>query len=216
MPPTPPDETLLVAEMRHRMANGFQLLQAFARQQLRTCETQEAKDCVGRVLSQIESITSLQLALSQADRGAFGAFLDQIEPHWKHLGAGQGVEITLNHDAPRHLPVRVAENAARILMEAITNALEHAFPEHEGGRVAIEVSMSDGGFMQLQVADDGVGLRGEPGDGQGTGIIAALARDLGGEAQWHPGEPGGCTLSVRFPINPDCDMMVQGGVHMTS
>ncbi|MEC7760915.1 MAG: sensor histidine kinase [Pseudomonadota bacterium] len=207
------EETIHVAEIRHRMKNGFQLLQAYTRQQLRKCETPEARELVGRVLDQIQSVSSLQVALSEADLGKFGGFLEQIEPHWQRLGEGLGVEFTVTRDTPEHLPTRVAENAARILMEAVTNALEHAFPDQRGGRIDVEAKLTDMTHMHLSVADNGVGLRNTPGHGQGTGIIATLAEDLGGEAHWHPRETGGCILVVSFPVSPDHAITQMNGRH---
>lgn len=207
------EETIHVAEIRHRMTNGFQLLQAYTRQQLRKCETPEARELVGRVLEQIQSVSCLQVALSQADLGKFGAFLEQIEPHWQRLGEGQGVGFAVTSDTPEQLPIHISENAARILMEAVTNALEHAFPDRRGGRVEVHATLTNATHMHLSVADNGIGLRNTPGNGQGTGIIATLAEDLGGEAHWHPRETGGCRLVVSFPVSADHDITQMNGKH---
>ncbi len=213
MAPNLQQEPLQVAEIRHRMTNGFQLIQAYTRQQLRKCESPEARELVKQVLGQIQSVSSLQTALAEADLGKFGAFLDQIGPHWQQLGEGQGVKVTVTHDIPRHLPVDAAENSARILMEAVTNALEHAFPDGRGGRIDVEARLEGATRFHLSVSDDGVGLRKTPGDGQGTGIILALARELGGEAVWIPRESGGCTLSVTFPAHVDHGITSANGRH---
>nr|WP_292022284.1 sensor histidine kinase [Maritimibacter sp. UBA3975] len=206
-------ESLQVAEIRHRMTNGFQLLQAYTRQQLRRCESDEAREQVRRVLDQIRSVSSLQTALTEADLGKFGDFLDQIETHWTQLGRAQGIEVGITADTPRHLPAKTAENAARVLMEAVTNCLEHAFPDGAGGRIDVSVELVDGHRLCLRIADDGVGLTDAPGDGQGTGIIAALAAEMGGEAVWTPRDGGGALLSVTFPVAPENDMIRVNGTH---
>ncbi|MEC7760892.1 MAG: sensor histidine kinase [Pseudomonadota bacterium] len=213
MTAAPYQEPLQVAEIRHRMTNGFQLIQAYTRQQLRKCETPEARELVGRVLRQIQSVSSLQTAMGEADLGKFGAFLDQIEPHWQRLGEGQGIEVVVTRNTPQHLPKHISENAARILTEAITNALEQAFPDDRGGRIEVDAVLRNATRMDLRVADNGVGLQDTPGDGQGTAIIAKLAEELGGESHWHPREPSGCLLAVSFPVTTDHDIFHANGRH---
>jgi two-component sensor histidine kinase len=79
-----------------------------------------------------------------------------------------------------------------IVTELVINALKHAFPGQRPGRIAVTYR-SDGGKWSLLVSDDGIGMptaehEGRP--GLGTGIVEALARQLGGDIEVHDGSPG--------------------------
>lgn len=165
------------------------------------------------VLHQIDAVASLQTALSEADLGNFQSFMAQIASHWAELGRGQGVEVIVMQDAPEHLLPSASENAARILTEAVTNALEHAFPNRREGRIEVAAYINDDGLMCLSVADDGVGMAGTPCQGQGTEIIRGLAEGLGGRAHWSSGPKGGATLLVTLPLAADHSIINGTGTH---
>jgi serine/threonine-protein kinase RsbW len=70
--------------------------------------------------------------------------------------------------------------------EAVANAVRHAYPEDEPGRVRVELS-ADGGKLEIAVSDDGRGLGGaeiepreaQPGEsGMGLSIIRAIADEV--------------------------------------
>lgn len=201
--PSPAPETIRVAEIRHRMSNGFQILQAFTRQQIRSCDSQEAVDRLGNLLTQIETVAAQQSALSEADTGNFSGFIEAIEPLWQRLGDQSGVAIEVDLDGEISFSPTVAETASRILLEAVTNCIEHAFPGDRGGIVEIKVETTDVYHCECRVIDNGVGFEGDR-TGQGTGIIRSLAETLGGQATWSRRSSGGTVLSVEFPVNlPD-------------
>lgn len=87
-----------------------------------------------------------------------------------------------------------------IVNEAVTNAVRHAFPDDCRGTVSVHLERSEAGWLRLEVADNGLGSPAVgPGAaaGGGTRLIHALARQLGGEAEWHG--PPGTAIIVKFP-----------------
>ncbi len=86
------------------------------------------------------------------------------------------------------------------MTELVINALKHAFPEQQTGRIAIDYR-STGGDWTLSVADDGIGM--PTGSvaakaGLGTGLVEALARNLHGEIKLSDANPGtAITISHR-------------------
>lgn len=206
-------DNLHVAEIRHRMTNGFQMLKSFARRQLSACETEEAEVRVSQVLEQIRTVASLQSALAEADTGNFRGFLDRIESHWKNLGSARNIAVTVTCDETESMPKKTSENAARILLEAVTNCIEHAFPEVYGGALSIDVSCPDNQHFRLRISDDGVGMDGDGEGGQGTDIIRSLAAEIGGRALWNMREGGGTVLNVEFPVNLPSSVTNLNGVH---
>ncbi|WP_029059539.1 ATP-binding protein [Stappia stellulata] len=193
-----------VAEIRHRMTNGFQLLQSYAMLQLSECENEEARRRVENVLEQILAVASQQSALAEADSGDLGAFLDLIEENWTVLGAANNVDLIVRRGLLDPMLPHVSRNAARILLEAVANSLEHAFPGRSGGRIEVSVDLVDEQHCRLTVADDGVGLQQDAlngAGGQGTGIVRALAGEIAGTVAWERKSPEGTVLTVEFPVN---------------
>lgn len=193
-------EQVRVAEIRHRMINGFQMLQSFTSLEMSNCETQEATDKLRVVLAQIETIAAQQTALTEADSGNFAGFVETIAPLWQRIGENAGISVNVDLDANVRLSPVASESASRILQEAVTNCVEHAFPDGRGGNIEVGIGTKDAYHCQCRIADDGVGLPDEAG-GVGTGIIRSLAEELGGQATWTKRPRGGTVLTVDFPVN---------------
>ncbi|MGR3802120.1 sensor histidine kinase [Marinibacterium profundimaris] len=202
--PTFNTDPLRVAEISHRMSNGFQMIQSYTRRQLAECQDDEARRRLGEVLDQIRSVASQSKALARADLGDLGGFLDLMEPHWVRLGVAEGIGVVLRRDRNTTMPPQISEYAARILLEAVSNSLEHAFPDNRTGEIRIEATLSEDQTCRLRVEDNGVGLRhsaSRPGHGSGTGIVRSLAGEIGGSAVWQDRTDGGTVLIVEFSVN---------------
>ncbi|MFN3207973.1 MAG: sensor histidine kinase [Roseovarius sp.] len=197
---TPIPEHVRVAEIRHRMSNGFQMLQAFTRQQISKCETEEAAEKLDGLLRQIEAVAAQQDALSEADTGNLAGFVEKIEPLWRRICEHAGITVQVALETPVTLAPQASETASRILLEAVTNCVEHAFPDGRSGTIEVVVGATDDYHCHCRVADDGIGMTGER-QGGGIGIIRALAEQIGGRADWERGAGGGTVLMVDFPVN---------------
>jgi two-component sensor histidine kinase len=143
--------------------------------------------------------------------GFLGALCDDLR--LTSVGEAQPVALRTSVE-PVALPVEQAVPVGLIVNEAVANALKHAFPDGRAG--VVEVRLGRGGIgddggrrrLRLEVADDGVGApTTDPsacdggavrrGKGQGSRLIGALARQLGGSAEWRG--PLGTALVVVFP-----------------
>lgn len=86
-----------------------------------------------------------------------------------------------------------------IVSEAVTNAMKYAFPGDRSGTIRLSVRVR-GPDAQLCVADDGVGLVGEPRKGGlGGNLVALFAKQVRGEARMERNESGGVSLAVSLP-----------------
>jgi|JI10StandDraft_1071094.scaffolds.fasta_scaffold06349_11 signal transduction histidine kinase len=84
---------------------------------------------------------------------------------------------------------------ARIVREAVTNALRHAALRWLRVRF-YEVD----GVLMCDVTDDGHFEDANIGSGTGTRSMRARADDLGGQIAWHPGTLGGTKVTLRVPL----------------
>ena len=93
----------------------------------------------------------------------------------------------------------VATGAFRILQEALTNVARHS----QATQVTVRLAIDDG-TIQLEVEDNGVGLRGEAkGGGTSLGILGMQERAhlLGGEVWVEGGPRKGTRVRLRLPLN---------------
>jgi two-component sensor histidine kinase len=95
----------------------------------------------------------------------------------------------------------VSVSLGLIVTELVINALKHAFPEPEqSGSVTVDYAAKGEGWS-LTVKDDGVGIGNGDGAGTpglGTGIVDALAKQLGATVTTSENEPG-TKVSVEHP-----------------
>ncbi|MFU8839852.1 MAG: sensor histidine kinase [Nitriliruptoraceae bacterium] len=108
------------------------------------------------------------------------------------LRLAAGPRITLD-------PAR-ADDALRVVQEAVSNAQRHAAAEHVD--VALE---ADATTVRITVSDDGRGIDpARPGEGGGVGLSSMRERAarLGGELRVAPAASGGTEVDLSFPREP--------------
>jgi signal transduction histidine kinase len=87
-----------------------------------------------------------------------------------------GPQITVAGDELPPLAPAVEVAGFRLAMEAMTNAVRHSGARH----VRVRLGYRDG--LEIEVGDDGAGLRGEVGQGVGVRAMRERAEELGGWA----------------------------------
>jgi two-component sensor histidine kinase len=92
-----------------------------------------------------------------------------------------------------------ADSLTLLITEAVTNAVQHAFPDGKSGTITVSLRQ-DGESATLLVSDDGVGM--PPGadraDALGLNLIRGFASHLGGSAVISGDD--GTRISVTFPL----------------
>ena len=102
------------------------------------------------------------------------------------------------------VPVRLQEDLALAISEAVTNAVVHAFRyQEEPGTITVTVDVRAGEFMEVVVRDDGMGMsrRNDSaglGLGLGLGLIARVADQVEHRV---PGEGTGFELWMCFRLD---------------
>jgi signal transduction histidine kinase len=94
------------------------------------------------------------------------------------------------------LPAAVDLSAYRIVQEALTNVLKHA-----GRDARAEVRLSNGGgWLVVEVVDDGESASILPGSGRGILGMRERAQLLGGSLDARPRPDGGFRVTAHLPI----------------
>jgi len=149
----------------------------------RRCADQAAKRVLEENVNRVLSIAAIHDILTQ-NEGSLPdvdscALLEQLRKNLQSL-VPEGIRIQVQAAEPGvMLPADVASAVALVVNELVTNALKHAFPDRDSGRVCI--SFRPGAlFHTVTVSDDGVGFDPEHIGGRGSlglRIVEATVRD---------------------------------------
>mgnify|MGYP000185610859 CR=1 FL=1 len=145
----------------------------------------DARDALLKVAERIRGVADAQRKLAVAsislERVLIGEHLQGLCAGLERGMAGPGVRLEtqvtdLAVDASQAACVSILVN------ELVTNALKHAFPDSRGGTIRVTMAAA-GREIELQVADDGVGLEASTarrGTGLGTRLVETFVRQLRG------------------------------------
>lgn len=170
------------SEIRHRMANTFQLLSALARMRSQRAPEPEARRQLAWMADAIGSLGALER--HRRDDGVdFAAYLGEMAPVWRRRHSSRAAELTLAVE-PMLVPDAAASTLAMIAQELIANALAHGYPDDRSGRVEVKLSRLADGRCELLVADDGQGFDPASATAQerfGLWFVRSLAAQVRGE-----------------------------------
>jgi PAS domain S-box-containing protein len=148
-------------------------------------------------------------AITEARTLARGLFPVQLEADGLHVALQQlttGIQSRFQIECRAHCDesVIISDNAFathlyRIIQEAVTNAVKHS----KANRILVDLSAA-GGFIELTVSDDGVGMPpvGNKTGGMGLHTMEYRARTIGGILKISPAPGGGTIVSCRVPQRP--------------
>lgn len=194
-------ENLLIAELRHRLANSFQLLQAVIQIRLRSAVDPESRRHMAWLLDVVTALSMLQQRAGMTGTTDFGAYLIEAVSYWRRICEGGAIGIELDIQSAE-VSEAEASTLALIAHELISNAIEHAFPDGRRGAIRLSFRALKSGVRELVVADDGRGMPpGWDANGrQGLELVRGLATHLGGHIEIE--EAIGLRVTVSIPRDP--------------
>jgi two-component sensor histidine kinase len=170
------------SEIRHRMANTFQLLSALARMRSQRAPEPEARRQLAWMADAIGSLGALERHRRESGVD-FAAYLAEMAPVWRRRHSSRAAELTLIVE-PLSVPDSAASTLAMITQELIANALAHGYPDDGPGRVEVKLSRLDDGRCELLINDDGRGFDPASPAGRerfGLWFVRSLAAQVRGE-----------------------------------
>jgi two-component sensor histidine kinase len=176
------DVARVASEMRHRMANTFQLMSALARMRGQKAGDAETRRQLVWMADAIGALGALER--HRTPQGVdFTAYLTEMTPIWRRRQAGQSAEVRLAAQ-PVFAPDQAASTLALIIQELVGNALAHGYPDGRAGEVDVRLSNLPDRRWELVVADDGCGF--DPGGSAarerfGLWFVRSLAAQVRGE-----------------------------------
>lgn len=175
------ETALLLREVRHRVANSLQIIASVLTQTARRVGSEEARVHLQNAHHRVMAVAALERQLSTANLGEV-----VVEAYFSELCASlavamvpdsqqMAIEVAVDDSV---VDARTSISLGLIVTELVINALKHAFPAGQKGRVRVAYT-SHGGSWTLTVTDNGVGraMKSEPErPGLGTAIIQGLAK----------------------------------------
>jgi two-component sensor histidine kinase/ActR/RegA family two-component response regulator len=194
--------SVLLREVRHRVANGLQIVSSVLLQNAGRTKSAETRATLTAAHNRVMSVAALERQLSTSEDGDqsvdlqtyFNCLCDSMAAAM--IGEKQKVALVVR--ASGSVSSRVSASLGLIVTELVTNALKYAFPDDRAGQIEIAYQ-ARGPNWTLIVKDDGVGMPADPAlvrTGLGTNIIKALAKQLRATVNVVPAVSG-TTLSVE-------------------
>lgn len=201
-------ETML-KEVNHRIHNNLQTIQSLIRIQSRKpIEPAVMLKEIGKRIWAISEIHSLLYRSAEYSSLELSAFIRSLAVNPGVVPPERGIAVHCDLETVT-IDVRQAVPVALIVLEAVTNAMKHAFPDGRRGEITIALR-SDGDTAEIIVRDNGVGLASEDVSASGTKLAAVLAEQIEGSFIWRDvapddrgqgdGKAGGVEMRLHFPL----------------
>ena len=194
---------VLLEELQHRIANSLQIIASIILMKAHSVNSEETRRHLEDAHNRVMSIAAVQQHLhASAGRASIeiGPYLSRLceALSASMIGDARPISLKVVGDGG-NATSRQAESLGLIVTELVMNALKHAFPDEKtAGRITVAYEVA-GTNWKLSVADDGVGkpdgVFAQPKTGLGTGIVNALAQQLGAKVETVAG-PHGTTVSI--------------------
>ncbi|GDX79907.1 hypothetical protein LBMAG42_17180 [Deltaproteobacteria bacterium] len=192
------EKDVLLREIHHRVKNNLQVVSSLLNLADDRLEDPGARALLAHTRDRVRTIA---LVHDQLHRSAdlaqvgFGAYLRVLATHLPQV-VGEGSDrigiVVSGEDLT--LPLDIAVPCGLIVNELVTNAFQHAFPNHRWGTVSISIRGRADGRVELVVRDDG--------DGPPPG--------------WDPRAAGGTGLELVFTfadqVDAEVSVVVSSGV----
>jgi two-component sensor histidine kinase len=183
-----------IREIHHRVKNNLQTISSLLRLQARRLESPEAKAAVAESVRRIRTIALVHETLSR-EPGDDVAFIEIVRPLLRLVEESlqspeRPMRFMVIGDGGR-LAATVVTPLSVVLTELLQNAVDHGFPEGDGGgNVAVRLQVEESELL-ISVIDDG---RGIPADfkladakGLGLSIVRTLVTtELAGTIEMRP------------------------------
>jgi two-component sensor histidine kinase len=192
---------VLLEELQHRIANSLQIIASIILLKAKRVDSEETRVHLQDAHKRVMSVAAVQ---QQLHASAGGGPVEMV-PYLSRLCETLATSM-IEDNRPIKLigdggtaTTREAESLGLITTELVMNALKHAFSvDRIDGQITVAYDVN-GTNWKLSIVDNGVGkpdgVFAQPKTGLGTGIVKALAQQLGAKVETLAG-PEGTIVSI--------------------
>jgi two-component sensor histidine kinase len=186
-------ETLL-REVHHRTKNNLQTIQSLIKLRGSSGDARTMISEIEQRIWAIAEVHDLLYSSQEFSRLDLGEFLHTVCANPAIVPPESGIDVRCRVETVE-IDLNAAVPLALIVVELVTNAIKHAFPDKRAGTIDILLTRS-GEDAELVVRDNGIGLPKEAGRNSGLRLVRALVGQVGGEVAIS--EDGGAEYRIRF------------------
>ncbi|HEX2627907.1 MAG TPA: histidine kinase dimerization/phosphoacceptor domain -containing protein [Chitinophagaceae bacterium] len=177
----------LLKEVHHRVKNNLHTVMSLLESQSAFLDNGDALAVMQKSQHRVYAMSLIHQKLYQAENTTsidMSVYLPELLNYLTD-SFDTGQRIRFNYEiADIRLDVSKAIPAGLILNEAITNAIKYAFPGDRRGEVNIKMKRGEGRKLQLEVADNGIGIPADLVNGNanslGFKLMKGLSEDMHG------------------------------------
>lgn len=199
--------TALLHELDHRVKNNLQLISSLMMMQARHATDPAVKTVLDSMLGRLNAVATVHRRLFQSEDVQGFDLSEFVRDLVCDLQSSAGrPELTFDcRLSPVQVPAAKAASLALLINELLTNAVRHAYPPGEAGRVRVSIRKKDS-QLRIEIADAGVGRCSPPGgaadEGKGFGltIVELVGRQLQARIVREALDPG-LRTEVLLPLD---------------
>jgi PAS domain S-box-containing protein len=202
-------EGFILSDARHRMKNNVQMIASLVGLQESEQGARGASGPLAELRGRIAGMALIYEHLYVEDDLEYVGSRDYLVALLRSMKDGffpRGVVLG-GRIEDLVLSARFAVSIGLIVGELVLNACKYAFPSGRGGMIAVFLSRSAEGALELRVRDDGVGMvRAESGGsgqaGLGLELASSIVAQEGGELRFEDMDEG-TSILCAFPAGED-------------
>lgn len=198
---------LLFRELQHRVSNNLQVLGSLLALQKRGLSDPAAVSALEQAANRLHLIGRIQRQLydMSGTRVGLAALLGELARGTLEAAGRDDIRLEVDAAGDEMLDPDATLPVALIVVEAVSNAIEHGLPGRSGS-IRLTLARRSAGELVVTVADDGLGLpagfRLDKADSLGLRLARNLTRQLKAQFSLEPGglEPGGSGATARLVL----------------
>jgi two-component sensor histidine kinase len=194
---------ILFRELQHRISNNLQVVASLLSLQRRNVGDDKARAALDEAARRISLIGRIHRHLHDpsGEQLRLGQFLRQLSADLIDTNGRPGISCSVDGDEAIMLNADEAVPVALVLVEAVSNAIEHGFAHRTWGVIAVHIARN-ADAITLTVTDNGEGLREgfdlATNQSLGLRLTQMLAKQLGGTFIL-TGTTGGTMAKLSLP-----------------
>lgn len=201
------EKDILLKEIHHRVKNNLQIISSLLDLQSDSLDDPNVLKIFQDSKNRIHSMALIHENLYQSGnlaqidmQGYIHQLVDSFYSTYETLMGKVSFNINVENIS---LPMDSAIPIGLILTELLSNSLKHAFPGDRMGAISISLKPGPYGNLQLESADDGVGMAestpAHTGSSLGLQLVTILARQLRGTVEQK--HDNGTAFIITFPYD---------------